>query len=142
MKKVVNVGSIIKLDYDKITTRDIQLIFHYRAWLLKYFGIRKVECYETKRGYHVLVDIEEKLNPRDVLLIQLLMGSDIHREIYNFLRKFEGELIEAFNKLYTKKYLILGTKIKEELSSEKECPILYEKVMKEIERAKNLRGVI
>ena len=134
--------SLIKLDYDKITTRDIGLIFHYRAWLLKYFGIQEVRSFETSRGYHIRITLETELDDRDVQMIQILMGSDIHREIYNFLRRIDGQLIKKWNKLYSKKHIVLGTRIKEELSSEEECPILQEKVLKEIEDAKDLRGYI
>lgn len=134
--------SLIKLDYDKITTRDVGLIFHHRAWLLKYFGIEKVICRQTTRGYHVRIVLKTWLPDSDVELVQILMGSDIHREIFNFLRRYNGVLIEEWNKLYTKKYIVLKTKIVEDLGGESECQILQDIVEEEIENAKDLRGYI
>ena len=84
----------------------------------------------------------EEYNDIDVQMIQLLMGSDIHREIYNFLRRIDGQLIEQWNKLYTKKYLVLGTKIKEELSGEEYCPQLEDRVMEALKNAKDLEGFV
>ena len=132
----------IKLDYDKITSKDVGLIFEHRAWFLKSFGIERVRAFQTKRGYHVRVDVEEYLTPEEVLLVQMLMGSDIYREIFNFLRKRDGKLIENWNKLYTKKYLVLGTKIKKVISSERYLKGLTKDLIKSIEKAKDLRGFL
>ena len=134
--------TLIKLDYDKITTRDIWLIFYYRGFLIKHLGTKSIRCYETKRGYHVRINTVKKLKPVDVQMVQLLMGSDIHREIYNFLRRLDGRLINEWNKLYTKKYLILGTQIKDELSSEKYCKVLQQRVEDAIKESKDLEGFI
>jgi len=82
-------------------------------------------------------DFDEK----DILLIQLLMGSDIQRDIYNFLRQHDGQLIEHWNRLYTKKYLILGTRVKE-IGIETPCPELQERLMHELTEAKNWKGLI
>ena len=131
----------LKLDYDTITVRDVQMIFHHRAWLLKYFKIVAMECWETRKGYHVKVTVEEDLDPRDVLLIQVLMGSDINRDIFNLIRNWNGEIMKNWNKLYTKKYIILKTEVRE-ISKEKECPQLYERLKYEIDEAKDWRGLI
>ena len=133
--------SIVKLDYDNITVKDVQLIFHHRGWLLKYFGIVDIGAYETNKGYHVAVVIEADLEPRDVLLLQVLMGSDIQRDIYNFIRKYNGENIEDWNKLYTKKWIILGTNPRK-TSVERECPDLFMRIKDELDAAKDWRGRI
>lgn len=130
----------IKLDYDKILSKDVCLIFEHRAWLIKYFEVERIRAFSTKRGYHVRIDIKEELDDRDVILLQMLMGSDIHREIYNFLRQHDGDLIENWNKLYTKKHLVLNTKIKKAISSERYLKGLTKDLIKSIEKAKDLRG--
>lgn len=137
----MNLTSEIKLDYDNITTRDIQLIFEHRGWLIKYFGIVGVETYETDRGYHILIIVEADLDPRDVLLLQILMGSDIQRDIYNFIRHCNGEIIENWNRLYTKKNIILGTKAIP-VSGEKWCNPLYTRVWEALLNSKDWRGLI
>ena len=134
--------TILKMDYDKITTRDIQLIFHHRGWLLKSLGVLSVGAWETKNGYHVLVAVEKDLKPEQVLLIQILMGSDINREIYNLLREVDGQLMKVWNKLYTKKYLILGASIGEEISGEVPCPSLLERIVHELDESKDVRDQI
>lgn len=132
----------IKLDYDVITTRDIMLIFEHRGWLIKWFGIYEVKCTQTNKGYHVRIETKKRIDPRDVLLVQILMGSDIHREIYNFIRMEGGELMKSWNKLYTKKLILLRTEWMEDRSEEKPCPILQEIVETAIENAKDLEGFI
>jgi len=139
----------IKLDYDQITTRDIQLIFHHRGWLIKYYGIVSKEAYQTTHGYHILIKVEADLDPRDVLLLQILMGSDIQRDIYNFIRHTNGEGLKDWSRLYTKKYILLRTRHNDDtifksevLSSEKECPELLGKVTYELENATDWRGRI
>lgn len=134
--------SKIKLDYDKITSRDVCLIFEHRAWLLKHFGVLNVRAFSTKKGYHVRIEIEEDLEYHDIILLQMLMGSDIHREIYDFIRAHAGQLVDKWNKLYTKKYLVLGTKIKEPLGGERQLKGLTKDLIKSIEDAKDLEGFI
>ena len=139
----------IKLDYDQITTRDIQLIFHHRGWLIKYYGIVSKEATQTTNGYHILIIVEADLDPRDVLLLQILMGSDIQRDIYNFIRHTNGEALKNWSRLYTKKYILLRTRHNDEIifehtvvSEEKPCPELLDKINHELEQAKDWRGRI
>jgi hypothetical protein len=133
--------SEIKLDYDNITTRDIQLIFEHRGWLIKYFGILKVQSFITDRGYHVLIVIERDLPPEDVLLLQILMGSDIQRDIYNFIRHCDGDILKNWSRLYTKKNIILkGLAIP--VSGEEICPQLQTRILDTLEDSKDWRGLI
>jgi len=101
----------LKLDYDDITFRDVELIFMHRGWLLNRLGLEAVRVAKSRRGYHVEADVTNALDPREVILVQLLLGSDIHREIYNLLHHLDGDLIETWNKLFDKKYIILGTRL-------------------------------
>ena len=132
----------IKLDYDRITTRDIGLIFEHRGWLFKYFGMKTLDVSESPKGYHVRIDTELYVADDDVLLLQILMGSDINREIYNFIRKYEGLKIETWNKLYTKKMIFLRTALMEEKPTEKPCPLLLERITEALENCKDLEGCI
>jgi hypothetical protein len=134
--------SEIKLDYDKITFQDVTLIFEHRAWLLKHLGLDHVEVFKTRKGYHIRAHLNKTIEDRDILLIQILMGSDIHREIYNFIRIYDGQLIRDWNKLYTKKYLILGTRIAEELGGERELKGYTRQLAKTIEECVDLGGFI
>lgn len=134
--------SEIRLDYDKIEFSDIKLIFEHRGWLVKYFNLNSVEVCKTRKGYHVKIVITKQLEPRDILLLQILLGSDINREIYNFVRQQNGELLKNWNRLYTKKYLVLGTKIVETLGEEKFLKGKTEELKKTIENCVDKEGKI
>jgi len=132
----------IKLDYDMITTRDIELIFNHRGWLMKYFGYYNLETTETQKGYHVRFNTIKYVADDDVLLLQILLGSDIQREIYNFIRKYEGLKIETWNKLYTKKLILLRTAIIEERPTEQHCQVLWDRIKRALENCRELEGCI
>lgn len=111
---------ILKMDYDNITWNDVLLIYKHRSWLLRKLKLRKLEVSTTVHGYHVRAWIEEKLKPAEIILAQVLLGSDIQREIFNFIRAHRLE--QAWNKLFTKKYIILKTTAWKEISREKYSP--------------------
>lgn len=102
----------LKLDYDDITFHDVELIYAHRGWLLRRLGLEDLRVAKSKHGYHVEADVSQELDPREVVLVQVLLGSDIHREIYNLLHHLDGDLVETWNKLFDKKFLILGTRLK------------------------------
>ena len=115
MKKM----SELRMDYDGISFDAVKQIFQHRGWIIRFFKLDWVDVCETRKGFHVRIKINKKLDDRDILLLQILLGSDINREIYNFVRQQNGELLSNWNRLYTKKWIVLGTKIIEEISEEK-----------------------
>jgi len=132
----------LKFDYDKILFQDVELIFEHRGWLLKYLQVDHIEVFTTRRGYHVRAFIKTKLSDRDILLVQILMGSDIQREIYDWVRLHDGKLLEEWNKLYTKKFLVLGTRIATEIGGETFRSGLTEKLSSVLNETKDLSGFI
>lgn len=55
-----------------------------------------VSCYETNKGFHFyLENKQEYMSAKDCLIWQLILGSDIYREIFNYQRiltqKLNGE---------------------------------------------------
>lgn len=110
----------LKLDYDDIGFKDVELIFHHRGWLVHRLSRGcsvpcshpTVQVARTRHGYHVEIDVCAPLDPREVILVQILLGSDVHREIYNLLHHLDGELVATWNKLFDKRYIILGTRLK------------------------------
>ena len=75
----------IKLDYD-CEWRIVQRVFKERGWLLKRLGITSLLVFQTKKGFHVMVDIKTKLDQFEILYVQMILMSDSNREILNFLR--------------------------------------------------------
>lgn len=62
----------------------------------------------TRRGWHVLVWIRGRMNPGLVVALQLLLGSDPHREAFNWYRVARFPRAPAFwrrraNVLYERK---------------------------------------
>ena len=78
--------------------------------------------FETHKGYHVYVtyDTNAKLNPKDIVMLQLIYGSDPAREMHN-LERIEKH-IKNWNVLFSSKYklkyrhntFVLGKKISAE----------------------------
>ena len=81
--------TLIKLDLDGKNSLDE---FISRIWILKGFGLNpsKVAVYETKFGYHVYLSTKIKLEPTELLFIQICLGSDYRKELFGFLRLKRG----------------------------------------------------
>lgn len=109
---------------------------------MKYMGYNDMKCTETHKGYHVRFNTVKYIHPDDVLLYQILLGSDIQREIYNFIRKYEGLKIETWNRLYTKKLILLRTEIVEERPTEQYCAILDKRITRALANCRDLEGCI
>jgi hypothetical protein len=124
----------IKLDYDGIEFNDVKQIFEHRGWLIKYLKLESCLVTKTRHGYHLRISVRRHLVDKDLLLIQILLGSDINREIYNLCRILDGELTRNWNRLYDKKNIILDTRIGEELSHERHLEG-YTRQIREIIRA-------
>ncbi len=125
----------LKLDYDGITEKDVELIFYHRGWLLKRLGMEKLEASHTKNGHHVEVQIAKDLDGKEIIVAQLLMGSDFNREIYNFLHHLDGETPDQWNKLFDKKYIILNTRMKL-IGQERPSSFFTRRLLEVMERGK------
>ena len=69
-----------------------------------------IKVYETSKGVHIYLDYESKrpLTPLEIIIIQLALGSDYKRELYNLRRArawLDGEELESnWNTLFRYKY--------------------------------------
>jgi hypothetical protein len=69
-----------------------------------------IKVYETSKGIHVYLDAESErpLTPLEIIIIQLALGSDYKRELYNLRRArawLDGEELENnWNTLFKYKY--------------------------------------
>jgi hypothetical protein len=70
----------------------------------------EIKVYETSKGIHVYLDAESErpLTPLEIIVIQLALGSDYKRELYNLRRArawLDGEELEnSWNTLFKYKY--------------------------------------
>ena len=77
----------IKLDYDtKFDT--MKYIFEARGWVLKKLNFKpeSLLVWKSRKGFHVVVEVEHQLTEEQIIMIQCLMQSDVSREILNALR--------------------------------------------------------
>jgi hypothetical protein len=69
-----------------------------------------IKVYETNKGIHIYLDAESErpLTPLEIIVIQLCLGSDYKRELYNLRRArawLDGEELENnWNTLFKYKY--------------------------------------
>lgn len=73
----------------------------------------------TARGYHIFLEIEGEYTSFDLCFLQMALGSDYKREVFNYMR-FKNSLSKDWNLLFSKKVDEKGNI----LSVEKEEPEL------------------
>jgi len=96
----------VKLDYDTNNVREIlERMSILEVMIGRMFEIEsfKIKRSPSKRGYHVKLLIKPlvKFDKRDIVILQLLLGSDRKREFFNWLR-VRGNL-KHWNVLFDKK---------------------------------------
>jgi hypothetical protein len=108
---------MLKMDIDgkKVDWKRIKTVVE--MFKLK-INIPESKIAKTKRGFHIYLHCNDKLNDEDVCFIQLACNSDYKREILNLLRVKKGDWQgDNFNVLFAKKYHV-DTKGKTTLASE------------------------
>ena len=71
--------------------------------------IGRIGILETAKGYHVYVEVIGELDNKDLIIVQLALGSDYIRELYN-LRRVKN-CVRNWNVLFTAKYKEEGGKL-------------------------------
>ena len=94
----------LKLDLDKPV--DIVSVGKRFVVVRKFFQItdHMIEEHPTRHGKHIIIHIytEKELRDGDICFLQLLLGSDWRRELFNWLRVRSG--CKKWNVLFKKKY--------------------------------------
>jgi len=72
--------------------------------ILKVF-VEEVEVFETKKGIHIYVyaSSERKISDEEIVVIQLALGSDYKREIFNWSRVISNPKPKHWNVLFKSK---------------------------------------
>ena len=79
----------LKLDYDNISFRNIRNIYKKNnKWIIYFFKLKvlSIKVFTTKRGYHIYIDVNNRLNNQDIVFLQLALSSDFMRECYYWKR--------------------------------------------------------
>lgn len=99
---------VLKIDIDRKRKVDklARNIVNRIKPILRYasISIADIRAYETRRGYHIELDIDAPLlDNKDIVFLQLLLLSDWKREIFNWLRVRSSEQLTSWNILFDAK---------------------------------------
>ena len=118
----------LKLDFDfkpRSAKRFAKEIANKLNFLTSFFGIRviDVKVYETNKGLHLYISLYSnvELTDEDIVVLQLALGSDYKREIFNWLRVRSRDKFKHWNVLFKVKYKngkIISREEKTELAEE------------------------
>jgi len=118
----------LKLDFDfkpRSAKRFAKEIANKLNFLTSFFGIRviDVKVYETNKGLHLYISLYSnvELTDEDIVVLQLALGSDYKREIFNWLRVRSKDKFKHWNVLFKVKYKngkIISKEEKTELAEE------------------------
>ena len=101
---------ILKIDKDfkkherKAVMRYLRMLIFRLDWFCYYFDIRPVyfEVHKTTKGLHIRGHTDVELGARELIILQLVLGSDWLREVRNLFRVQGG--MEDWNLLFNVKY--------------------------------------
>jgi len=118
----------LKLDFDfkpRSAKRFAKEIANKLNFLASYFSISviDVKVYETNKGLHLYISLYSnvELTDEDIVVLQLALGSDYKREIFNWLRVRSRDKFKHWNVLFKVKYkngVIVSKEEKTELAEE------------------------
>ena len=118
----------LKLDFDfkpRSAKRFAKEIANKLNFLASYFSISVIDVsvYETNKGLHLYISIYSsvELDDRDIVVLQLALGSDYKRELFNWLRVRSNDKFKHWNVLFKVKYKngkIISKEEKTELAEE------------------------
>jgi len=99
---------VLKIDIDRKRKVDklARNIVNRIKPILRYasISIADIRAYETRRGYHIELEIDAPLlDNKDIVFLQLLLLSDWKREIFNWLRVRSSEQLTSWNILFDAK---------------------------------------
>jgi len=94
------------------------------------FCFNKIHILETKKGYHIyLWTYTQTPTPIEAVLIQLALGSDYRRELFNYNRVWSKNPPPRWNILFRSKYNGAGQVVSREERTDKAVQ-LEEEIMK------------
>lgn len=109
---------LLDIDRKRISTREFA---ERMQFISAFMGIefKRLRIYETRRGLHVYLWCgDKKPSPQEAVIIQLALGSDYRREIFNWLRVKDDTKGARWNILFQGKYNSKGRRVSQEEHSE------------------------
>lgn len=99
--------SIIKVDQDTNGRNpELKDTFSMLSGILPLYGVRSCEIrsFATARGRHIYIELDREISNFDIVMIQLLLGSDPKRELFNLERLIQQKDHPMWNVLFKAKY--------------------------------------
>ena len=130
--------TLLKLDIDKKFNKKTLKEFITGLKSLMYisdFRYKKIEVYETIKGYHIYIDLDNFLSDLEICFYQLYLLSDRNRELYNLRRVLNND--KNFNVLFDKKYIVKDGKVElrsYEVKNEKLTNLINNEIEKEFKK--------
>lgn len=77
--------TVLKLDYDGAKLPPVEMRVAAMAVLL-HLRVRGLHYARTRRGWHVVVTLAQRMAPAQIVACQAILGSDPMRELFNLAR--------------------------------------------------------
>lgn len=97
--------SIAKVDIDRKLETELLKLFMRTRFLIVFeagYTLKNINHAETEKGYHFWFWLKERLSDKELCDLQFLLGDDIKRCRFNYLRE-EAGVFGDFNALFSKK---------------------------------------
>lgn len=102
---------------------------------VSFFRYKKIEVFDTIKGYHIYIDLNNFLNDFEICFYQLYLLSDRNRELFNFRRVLNND--KNFNVLFQKKFKVKNGNVElksYEVKNEKLTNLINEEIEKEVKK--------
>lgn len=94
--------SVIKIDLDR--KKIPKSLFETIDYLKYFYTVLGTYIYKSPSGnHHIVIELQEEITDYELILIQLLCGSDKKREWFNYKRIKSGLKMKDWNLLFSKK---------------------------------------
>jgi len=135
---ITDADILLDIDRKRISAREFAERMHFITMFVS-IEFKKLSVYETHKGLHIYLWCKDKKpSPQETVVIQLALGSDYRREIFNWLRVKDDTEDARWNILFQGKYNGNGKRVSQEEHSElairleEEIMALY-KILREID---------
>lgn len=94
--------SMLMIDLDTKEEEEQKRILWALSMLSEWIPFKEAKVFETKKGFHVYIDVEKEMEPLEIMVLQQILGSDRNREMFNYIRYLQG--FKRWQVLYKKKF--------------------------------------
>jgi len=115
---ITDADILLDIDRKRISAREFAERMHFITMFVS-IEFKKLSVYETHKGLHIYLWCKDKKpSPQETVVIQLALGSDYRREIFNWLRVKDDTEDARWNILFQGKYNGNGKRVSQEEHSE------------------------